>query len=540
MKKRVISLLLCLCLAAGLFAGLGATAYADGDTQTHTVTKDDAKGLADLCARLGVDFEANKDWIRKTNNLNGKYELSIGKVLTLPAAGKVLTYVAPTSAASTVGTTTAATTTATTTTTNGVSTFQYTLKSGDFVINICNALGIDFAANQEWIKAANNITNFNNLKVGRVLTLPAPGTTPALSTITTTTTAANTVAATTLAATTTTGTNLQAGDTVKYYLVSYVVRSGDTLGNICSYFGASLDTVQALNNIANAARISVGQVLKVPSYTAPSSGSYTAIVAHNVVSGDTVGALCTKYGISYEANAATIKSLNNNANLNVIRVGQTLLFPVPSTVATAIGTTTVGTTTAATATATSTIGNKYYTFNRSNTVNGTYSLTVNGQSVNGASAGQTVHIVAMADYGYKLGAVSVVREGISTAVAVDANNNFVMPAGNVNISVSFVVDEAAQPHLVYNSSVTNKNVIAVVNGVVQTSVAPGQAVRLVLSDLPTGAVVEKIAVSTVNPTDAALVRDNKIEAKDLVSLAADYSFVMPSSNVYVTVLLKTA
>ena len=540
MKKRVFSLLLCLCLAAGLFAGLGVTAYADGDTQTHTVTKDDAKGLADLCARLGVDFEANAEWIRKTNNLNGKYELSIGKVLTLPAAGKVLTYVAPTSAATTVGTTTAATTTATTTTTNGVSTIQYTLKSGDFVINICNALGIDFAANQEWIKAANNITNFNNLKVGRVLTLPAPGTTPALSTITTTTTAANTVAATTLAATTTTGTNLQAGDTVKYYLVSYVVRSGDTLGNICSYFGASLDTVQALNNIANAARISVGQVLKVPSYTAPSSGSYTAIVAHNVVSGDTVGALCTKYGISYEANAATIKSLNNNANLNAIKVGQTLLFPVPSTVAAAIGTTTVGTTATATATATSTVGNKYYTFNRSNTVNGTYSLTVNGQSVNGASAGQTVHIVAMADYGYKLGTVSVVREGIATAVAVDANNNFVMPAGNVNISVSFVVDESAQPHLVYNSSVSDKNVIAVVNGVVQTSVAPGQAVRLVLSDLPTGAVVERITVSTVNPTDRTLVSESKLEANTVVSLAADYSFVMPSDNVYVTVLLKTA
>lgn len=540
MKKRVFSLLLCLCLAAGLFAGLGVTAYADGDTQTHTVTKDDAKGLADLCSRLGVDFEANKEWIRKTNNLNGKYELTIGKVLTLPAAGKVLTYVAPTSAGTTIGATTTTAATATTTSTNGVPTVQYTIKSGDFVINICNALGIDFAANQEWIKAANNITSFTNLKVGRVLTLPAPGTTPALSTITTTTTATNTVGATTLAATTTTGTNLQAGDTVRYYLVSYVVRSGDTLGNICSYFGANLDTVQSLNNIANAARISVGQVLKVPSYTAPTTGSYTAIVAHTVVSGDTVGALCTKYGISYEANAATIKSLNNNANLNSIKVGQTLLFPVPSTVAVATtGTTTVGTTTA-TATATSTIGSKYYTFNRSNTVNGTYSLTVNGQSVNGASAGQTVHIVAMADYGYKLGTVSVVREGIATAVAVDANNNFVMPAGNVNISVSFVVDETAQPHLVYNSSVSDKGVIAVVNGVVQTSVAPGQAVRLVLSDLPTGVVVEKIAVSTVNPTDRTLVSENKLEATTVVSLAADYSFVMPSSNVYVTVLLKTA
>ena len=37
MKKRLLSLLLSLCLVAGLFAGMSTTAFADGDTQTYIV-----------------------------------------------------------------------------------------------------------------------------------------------------------------------------------------------------------------------------------------------------------------------------------------------------------------------------------------------------------------------------------------------------------------------------------------------------------------------------------------------------------------------
>ena len=64
MKKRVLSLLLCLCLAAGLFAGMPVKAYADGSTQQYTVTKDDGAGLAAVCKKLGVDFGANQEWIK--------------------------------------------------------------------------------------------------------------------------------------------------------------------------------------------------------------------------------------------------------------------------------------------------------------------------------------------------------------------------------------------------------------------------------------------------------------------------------------------
>ena len=51
-------------------------------------------------------------------------------------------------------------------------TVKYTVKSGETVLGICNKLGVDFYRNQAWITSANNITNYNNVKVGKVLVLP--------------------------------------------------------------------------------------------------------------------------------------------------------------------------------------------------------------------------------------------------------------------------------------------------------------------------------------------------------------------------------
>ena len=53
MKKRLFSLLLSLCLVAGLFACMTTTAYADGDTQVYTVKSGDS--LSSICGKLGVD-----------------------------------------------------------------------------------------------------------------------------------------------------------------------------------------------------------------------------------------------------------------------------------------------------------------------------------------------------------------------------------------------------------------------------------------------------------------------------------------------------
>ena len=118
MKKRLLSLLLCLCVVAGLFAGLSVTAYADdGDTWVYTVQKGDY--LSKICADHKIDFNANREWIVNTNKLKNPNILSVGQTLVLPKEGKVLKYVAPTTTTTTTptATTTGTVVTPTTTTT---------------------------------------------------------------------------------------------------------------------------------------------------------------------------------------------------------------------------------------------------------------------------------------------------------------------------------------------------------------------------------------------------------------------------------------
>ena len=337
-----------------------------------------------------------------------------------------------------------------------------------------------------------------------------------------------------------TGTTL-AGDTVQYYLIDYVVKSGDTLYNICNYYGANSATVQNLNGITNAARLTVGQKLSIPSMSAPTSGTYTKVIAHKVVSGDTVDALCRSYGISYAANANKISALNNNINLAAIKVGQTLLFPVSGSAGGSGGSSVVpgqgGSVTPGA------VGNTYYTLNQAASLNGTYSLTVNGQSVNGAVNNQTVHVVVTPDHYYSLDKITVTRVSNGANIAVDANNNFVMPASDVKIEVTFKYDQSKTPHNVIYVGYAPKSdwqVTPLVNGYVNYQPEPGQTVNLLFDKLPSGKVISKIMVSTVRPNSEDEVINNKINSNYIVAVSSNFTFTMPAYDVFVSVVLKDA
>ena len=530
MMKRLISLLLSLCIVAGLFACMTTTAYADGDTQKYTVVSGD--NLYAICAKLKVDYAKNLNWIVNTNNLKNPDKLDVGQVLTMPAEGKILTWTG--SASTSTSTTTPSSTISTGTTTSySVPTVTYELKSGDFVSTVCKTLGIDFNANDAWIRAANNITSYNNLKVGRVLVLPAPGTTPALSTAAASGTAAISTVATT---TTTSGVGLLAGDSVAYYLFDYVVRSGDTLAKICSTYGANMATVQKLNNIAKPEKIYVNQKLSIPSTVVPST-AYTRVVSHPVVSGDTVAKICSSYGVSYTGTTITkIKALNNRDNLDKIQVGEKILIPVPGT-----GSGSSQSSAGSSAITNGATGAVNYTLNKIGATHGTYSLTVNGQSINGASAGQSVHVVATPDHKYKLDKIEVVKEYNGEAIAVDKNNNFVMPACNVSVKVSFVDDpEAASHELKKSTACASVALTYVVNGYANATAEKGQTVTLVLGTLTPGYLVDKVYVTTVDVTDVKQLTDGTVKAENFVSVSSSLSFTMPGSNVFVTVILKGA
>ena len=95
---------------------------------------------------------------------------------------------------------------------------------------------------------------------------------------------------------------------------TYTVRSGDTLSSIASKFGTSYQALANLNGISNPNLIYVGQVLRV------NGSASTGSVYYTVRAGDSLSAIASRYGTSYQSIAA----LNGLSNPNLIYAGQTL------------------------------------------------------------------------------------------------------------------------------------------------------------------------------------------------------------------------
>ncbi len=102
---------------------------------------------------------------------------------------------------------------------------------------------------------------------------------------------------------------------------TYTVKSGDTLSGIASKFGTTYQKIASDNNIANPNIIHPGQVLNI-------YGSQQSTQTNNtgkeyvVKSGDTLSAIASRYGTTYQK----IAKDNNIANPNIIHPGQKLII----------------------------------------------------------------------------------------------------------------------------------------------------------------------------------------------------------------------
>jgi polysaccharide deacetylase family sporulation protein PdaB len=102
---------------------------------------------------------------------------------------------------------------------------KYTVKAGDTLYSIAKKHGVTVAA----LAKANNITNYNLIRVGQVLVIPGKAaiTPPATS-------------------------------------VKYAVKAGDTLYSIAKKYNITVAKLAAANKITNHSLIRVGQVLTIP------------------------------------------------------------------------------------------------------------------------------------------------------------------------------------------------------------------------------------------------------------------------------------
>ena len=94
---------------------------------------------------------------------------------------------------------------------------------------------------------------------------------------------------------------------------TYIVQLGDTLSAIATKYGTTYQNLAAINGIGNPNMIQVGQVLKV-------TGKPTTQNTYFVQAGDTLSGIASKFGTT----VSDLVSRNHIANPNVIYVGQKL------------------------------------------------------------------------------------------------------------------------------------------------------------------------------------------------------------------------
>ena len=321
----------------------------------------------------------------------------------------------------------------------------YTLKGGDTVLNVCQSLGIDFYANQAWIAEVNGIGSFNSVKVGKVLYLPTFNTVKdptrannvkeelenAAKAAAANPAAANTAAAVPAAVGTTTQ-----GDPIVSYLINHKLAQGETVGSVCAKYGidfeANADKIKKLSGISNYYHVPVGKVVVIPSLTAPTEDEYTSIVAHTVKGGETTGSICGAYGLQFAKVEAQLKALNNTENLNRISVGQIFYLPIPGAVSAAPAQPAQGTQNASQPVAAQT----YYHVTKQTSAHGSFVVQVGGKDATEIYPGASVNIVASPEAGYKVYTVVVTKAGTEQALPI-SNMNFTMPAFDVTVSVTF-------------------------------------------------------------------------------------------------------
>lgn len=146
----------------------------------------------------------------------------------------------------------------------------YTVKSGDSLWNIANK----YNTTVNELKTLNNLTT-NNLNIGQVLKLPPQNT-------------------------------LNTG------IVTYTVKSGDSLWNIASRYNTTVNELKSLNNLTSD-NLSIGQVLSLPV-----SGTKT----YTVKSGDSLWNIANRYNTTVNE----LKSINNLTSNN-LSIGQVLTLP---------------------------------------------------------------------------------------------------------------------------------------------------------------------------------------------------------------------
>ena len=441
---------------------------------------------------------------------------------------------------------------------NGANVIEYTMAQGDFVLRICQRLGLNYYTCKNAIMILNNIQDgqWNKLTVGRTLYLPASdydallisngaGTTvynsgAASTTATTSNVTGTATTGTVISGTTATATTAAAAsaDILAYYLVPYTMSYGETVSGVCNALGVNFSIfspfIKQVNNISDWSRVRAGDTLIIPTPVAPTVGvTCYGVMEHTVASSDTAYGIVSSKGVNYNANERLLKVLNQTENLAAIKAGGKFFYPVPLTIsvpgtgnpgstATTTTTTTVSDANGTTTTQTTTTSKLYKLSGGLSASDGTMLFYVDSQPVTAAPAGAKVTIMTSTNSGKAIQSLTV-KHADGTADLHLSGDSFIMPSCDVRVDAVIKTGHDININANYSGKAN-----ASVGGISVLSAVKGATVIIKSND-------PNYEIASVTATYKKLVASS---TKTQLTVSASKAFVMPDADVDVEVVLK--
>lgn len=518
-NKRLLSLLLCICLAVSCLAGITVSASAD-DTITYTVKKGDY--LYQVCKRNGLDYYTCKNAIMILNGWSTETQCNRivpGQEIYLPASDAIAKTVKASATTTTSSTSTVSINgksySTTTTSTSNVATkngdtvayylVPYTVKSGDYLAKICSDLNTSYTAYKNIINSVNGLTG-TRIYAGKTLYIPT-ATPPAGSSC--------------------------------FAVIAHRVDTGETMTTICNGLNgqpASSVITQGVNYGININYITAGQVVYVPvAATSPVNPSPSPVPGP--VSGKfEIGFTTSQHGdafamigtaIATGADAGKTITIVPNADdgyaqksVSVTRTDTKTTVPIKDNQFTMPTSNVKVSVTYA----------QSKSISKAKTTNGSFSIKVDGISGQTAAYGSSVQIIPEPKTGYVVDTVTFGNDSKGTTV-VKANSNgeffFNMPNYNVKVSVTFKASAYFNitPVKPENAKITYK-----MDGIALSSTNPKAA---------GGAKIEAV----ITPDDGYSIKNVKVFNGSTEVAVTDngkgsYSFKMPEGNAELKIELK--
>ena len=405
---------------------------------------------------------------------------------------------------------------------------EYTLAQGDYVLRICQKMGINYYTCKDAIMALNNITSengFRYLGVGEVVRIPVSD--------------AAAVAILTGKPIGSTGSTGSAGtadvsgtDSVAYYLMPYTMQRGDMVLNVCNSLGINFaknqTLIESVNGVSDWRGVKAGDTILLPTSKTPAVGTTCyAVVAHKIASGEATYTICQNKGINFASNQKLMTALNPKTNFNNIKAGDTMYLPVVTTIkaASSTGSSTnnnnnTNNTTDKNNNTTTTVAKTYEINANINTSFGTMKFYADNKAIDTAAEG-TVVTVDVTTKDNRAVKSLVVKYADGRADLNLESNSFIMPACDVRVDAN--IDSGYDIDI---NSNYNFKTVAQVGGINVSSATEGSSVRIVSTD-PSYAVKEVEAYYT---TLFGM-------RKNVVTVNSQFAFSMPDKDVTVNATL---